>query len=479
MKSDIIFKTKKRNDYLLDKNKELVIFLPPDLKNAIENPDKDNSQYYTDKVKWMKRYDFFQPLTNKFASVTKGSIDNQLETLEQIVFEVTDLCNLNCTYCGYGELYGNYDLRKKKMMSIDTGKMVLDYFISLWNTSPYKPAPPRRVYLSFYGGEPLLNMPFINEIVNYAKKNCSDYFYFENSMTTNAILLDKYMDFIVENNFSLLLSIDGNFENNSYRLFHSGKGSFEKVYKNIKLLQSRYPEYFAERVNINSVIHNKNNVSDVYNYIKKEFNKKPSVGALNSNGVRKDKIDSFNSIFNVLQQSFNLAENYDELENEMFINIPNKRVLLDFIYTYSGNTFRHYHDLFLIKKIRERRQTGTCVPFEKKLFITVNGKILPCTTVGQNYPLGYVTDSKIEINSEQIEKRYQSIFEKLQKQCETCFNLDCCRECVYFMKSKDGYFVCDKYLNESDFYKHLSFIYTEIEGYPNNYQFIMEKFIID
>ncbi|MDR3141511.1 MAG: hypothetical protein LBU37_07300 [Tannerellaceae bacterium] len=46
MKSDIIFKTKKRNDYLLDKNKELVVFLPPDLKSAIENPDKDNSQYY-------------------------------------------------------------------------------------------------------------------------------------------------------------------------------------------------------------------------------------------------------------------------------------------------------------------------------------------------------------------------------------------------------------------------------------------------
>jgi uncharacterized protein len=35
------------------------------------------------------------------------------QALSNLVFEVTDLCNLKCKYCGYGEFYENHDPRKK------------------------------------------------------------------------------------------------------------------------------------------------------------------------------------------------------------------------------------------------------------------------------------------------------------------------------------------------------------------------------
>lgn len=44
-------------------------------------------------------------------------IRSQLRDLKQIVFEVTDSCNLKCKYCGYGDLYSGYDERTNKYFS--------------------------------------------------------------------------------------------------------------------------------------------------------------------------------------------------------------------------------------------------------------------------------------------------------------------------------------------------------------------------
>jgi uncharacterized protein len=41
-----------------------------------------------------------------------------LANLPQIVFEVTDACNLKCKYCAYGEFYDDYDQREGKMLSV-------------------------------------------------------------------------------------------------------------------------------------------------------------------------------------------------------------------------------------------------------------------------------------------------------------------------------------------------------------------------
>ena len=67
-------------------------------------------------------------------------------------------------------------------------------------------------------------------------------------MTTNAVLLDKYMDFLVENNFEILISLDGDKFNDSYRTFKNGTGSFDTVISNIDKLQSTYPIFFDKNI---------------------------------------------------------------------------------------------------------------------------------------------------------------------------------------------------------------------------------------
>lgn len=43
---------------------------------------------------------------------TPNDIEQNLINLKQLVFEVTDACNLRCKYCGYADLYEGYDKRE-------------------------------------------------------------------------------------------------------------------------------------------------------------------------------------------------------------------------------------------------------------------------------------------------------------------------------------------------------------------------------
>ena len=51
-------------------------------------------------------------------------------------------------------------------------------------------------------------------------------------MTTNAMLLDKYMSYLEKHKVNLLISLDGNQVHNSYRIDKQGNPSFNKVFHN-------------------------------------------------------------------------------------------------------------------------------------------------------------------------------------------------------------------------------------------------------
>ena len=59
--------------------------------------------------------------------IDASMVEKSLANTPQITFEVTDACNLNCVYCGYGKLYSDYDNRENKMLKLDSATMFLDY----------------------------------------------------------------------------------------------------------------------------------------------------------------------------------------------------------------------------------------------------------------------------------------------------------------------------------------------------------------
>lgn len=404
-------------------------------------------------------------------------VGNQLRNMRQVVFEVTDACNLNCKYCGYGELYGNYDERGQKNLPVEKAMLFLDYITSYWKKNPSL-SPEKYIYVGFYGGEPLLNMGFIERVVNYLKDVAIPYKEFHFNMTTNAMLLDRHMDYLVENNFSILVSLDGDEYNHSYRVDHAGKNSFVRVISNVELLREKYPLFFNTNVNFNAVLHNRNSVSDIHRFINERFDKKVGIGELNTSGIAPEMHQEFWKTYKNKSESLFNDENSEELQEKLFLESTNTSILASFIHKYSGNVFNTYNDLFIEKDKMKIRPTGTCLPFGKKAFITVNGKILPCEHIGQNYTLGKITDKEVLINFDEIVEKYNNWFQKFEKQCSKCFNKRGCEKCFFEIPNLDADPVCNEFMNKNSYEYMIQMNMSYLRNNPGLYRRIIENVII-
>jgi len=138
---------------------------------------------------------------------------------------LTSDCNLQCKYCfgeslddfdedfGEEDIEVDYELPRK--LNYDVA--LLDRFCRL---------DPNCV-LTFYGGEPLLHMDKLREIMD--KVSPKHYM-----MQTNGLLLDKLEPKYLNRFHTLLVSIDGEEAlTDNYR----GKGTFRKVIDNLKLIK--------------------------------------------------------------------------------------------------------------------------------------------------------------------------------------------------------------------------------------------------
>ena len=166
--------------------------------------------------------------------ISSKDIAYNLVHLPQLVFEVTDACNLRCKYCGYADLYEGYDKRENLKFPFHKAKLLIDYLHVLWQENECG-GVVEPVSIGFYGGEPLLNVPFIEEVIAYLEGLPPVGKKFHYNMTTNAMLLDKYMDFLVEKEFRLLISLDGDKDGQVYRVDAAGRNSFDRVFANICL----------------------------------------------------------------------------------------------------------------------------------------------------------------------------------------------------------------------------------------------------
>ena len=150
-----------------------------------------------------------------------------------LILNVTSGCNLSCTYCYKEDLTS---LKNSGQMTFEIAKDAIDMF--------FKESPHLQEYsITFFGGEPISNLPLIKEIIAYANE------FFESkdlkigySMTTNATLLtDEIIHYLHNNRVDLTVSIDGpEALHNKTRVYENGKGSYEKVAKNVAKLLSIY-----------------------------------------------------------------------------------------------------------------------------------------------------------------------------------------------------------------------------------------------
>lgn len=203
----------------------------------------EDLRFYHAKYLYLKKNGFFTEIDygkRLSGKITAETVKTQLSNLDNLVFQVTNECNLQCRYCCYGELYENPKTEYKGPMSFDMAKKVIDFLVPYWNSSSSF-SKNNIIGVGFYGGEPLLNFSLITQIISYLSqlqlKNTPKFAY---NMTTNCMLLDRHMDYLVENEFSLLFSLDGNEIHDRLRVDKNNHSSFSRAYSNIKKFQAKY-----------------------------------------------------------------------------------------------------------------------------------------------------------------------------------------------------------------------------------------------
>lgn len=408
--------------------------------------------------------------------ITANDVNDQLANVKHIGFEVTDSCNLKCAYCIYGEFYNDYDDRTSKQIDIKKAKLLIDFLVKKLN-SPANSSPRNEVFISFYGGEPLLNIDFIEEIVCYTQQMQNNQIKFNYMMTTNGIYLRKYVHFLFKYDFTITVSLDGSKENNSYRKFPNRKSSFEVVYKNIKYIQGNYLDYFNMKVRFNAVMHNLNNIQDVFSFFYHEFNKIPRFSEVNPTGVKPELEKKFDR----LNRQKPLVKD-DKLDADMTrvfdLNSDQPNQLQHFIFHYSGNTYDNYNDLLVKRENINYLPTATCIPFSKRIFMTVNNKIFPCERIGHQYSLGEVTNDEVKIDCERIAKKYNDYYDSLSKQCTGCYHKRHCTQCLFDIRDLDKNPICDQIGNKQTFNEYIQKNMKILSDKPGLYKRIMEEIII-
>ncbi len=156
-------------------------------------------------------------------------------------FIVTKACQLQCKYC---YLVGK---NTNERMSFDIAKRAVDYIFSSAELMKCE-----KIIFDFIGGEPLIEIELISDIMNYISYKImseqptwkDDY---KIRITTNGLLYSspKVQSFIqkFKHLLHISISIDGNKKkNDTNRIFPNGNGSYDKIINNIHLWKKQFPE---------------------------------------------------------------------------------------------------------------------------------------------------------------------------------------------------------------------------------------------
>ena len=142
--------------------------------------------------------------------------------IKALCLHVAHTCNLNCSYCfaSQGKYHG-----ERSLMSLEVGKRALDFLIE-------NSKGRTNLEVDFFGGEPLMNLDMIKELVAYARvREKQEGKNFRFTLTTNGILVDDdVIEFANKEMSNVVLSLDGRKEvHDRFRVDYSGNGSWERI----------------------------------------------------------------------------------------------------------------------------------------------------------------------------------------------------------------------------------------------------------
>jgi uncharacterized protein len=369
-----------------------------------------------------KKYSASRKIQINRPYITAEVLKKNLIELPQVIFEITQQCNLRCKYCIYSGKYYHQREHSKSFISLKTVKTGLDYIYNI-----IKNREKKEFSIGFYGGEPLIQFQLIKNIIKYSKllfKNWKLYF----SMTTNLTLANKkIVRFLISEDFKILVSLDGPKDNHdSKRVFRNGLGSFSKVMHNLHLIKNEDINFFEKNVSFSAVYSEDLSIMNFFKF----FNEN---NLINKNRVRFSPVDTMNTNYykKYKPDKNRLQKNIIEIEEKIKKQITNKKILNP-IETYfferlMNNNKINFRDFSLF--------LGACI-FNSRLFIDVDGRFHLCEKLNNSLFFGDVWEGH---DFDKMIKIVDDFFSITDSNCSKCDYSFLCLPCYVFFADK-GFF---------------------------------------
>lgn len=427
--NEIIELDKEEYDYLIEKQEKEIDDIPDKFARIQSLYDNDFLQPST-----------IQKIEQPYANFISDYLSKRLNT---VILQTTQNCNFRCRYCGFSNFGYSDREHNSGMMSIETAKKAIDF---LKNNS----VDMKDVSIAFYGGEPLINFKLVKEVVQYAKA-IMPYKNINFDLITNfSILTDEIKQFLRDHNIQVTVSLDGPLQvHDKYRRFAAnGKGTFDKVYNNLKEIFKFDKKYYNESFAINAVVDPEEDLFNIYHFFS------------NNELLQKIKVE-YNLLDdkNMSAKFFGTPDFFEDYNNNVL-----KGLLKYSVDSYKKNRvvlFEDIEDIIKINEIIENdpicikkcHHNGPCLPGHKKLFVDIYGKLYSCEKAIASSSALLIGDLDKGFNYEKIYNIY-NIGQLTEEQCKNCWAIRFCNICaVNIDDSKDiSLDLKKKYCNDQ---KHL------------------------
>ena len=323
--------------------------------------------------------------------------------IKALCLNVSHACNMSCAYCFAHESLNT----PSSLMTAETGRQAIDFLIK--NSGKRK-----NLDIDFFGGEPLLNLSTIKDIVAYAReveKKTDKKFRF--TLTTNGLLIDDdVIAFTNKEIHNVVLSLDGRQQvHDKMRKLQDGTGSYDEVLPRIKNLveKRRHKGYYIRGTFTRE---NMDFVNDILHLSKLGFTELSLEPAVTKRGdptaFTKDDLSELFRQYDVLA-----VEMKRRADNAVFVrpsDIPTEERQFNF----------YHYNLDLENAPCVHKRIAGCGVATDYMAVTPSGELYPCHQfIGEKACL--LGDVWSGVTNRSLREKFAAVNIYSRKECRACW----------------------------------------------------------
>jgi uncharacterized protein len=343
----------------------------------------------------------------------------------RLILGVTESCNLRCAYCKYSGTYEYSRVHSNTQMTEATAhkavRFLMDHSTYVINETD------EPISITFYGGEPLINFRLIQSCVSFVEKH-----YPERrerlilALTSNFTMpREDMLEFFARNNIDLTVSLDGpQILHDRYRVSARGKGSFERLRRNLERLRKIDEKYYNEKVAFSVVVTPPYDLEAVIDFFEHD-------DLVRGHSLTVSYADSsyttFFERFDMDSERQGLIDQLDRLRGRFEEGIKSGSALPSRpLSSFAAGSLRNVVQRPVGRLSSAVYPNGVCVPGAHRTFVTPNGKLYMCERIGESLPIG---DLDTGYDLEAIDQALQSYIAISQEACRDCWAVRLCSAC--------------------------------------------------